>query len=117
MRVCALVPLASLGRLLRSAGLSVTFASDGEEAMAHLAGSTPDLILLDLSLPHADGFEVLERIRADARNAAIPVIMLSGMSDAALRDRAIEGGASDLLPKLGIDYATLPQRLLTYMVG
>src|SRR5437764_12405657 len=101
-----------LSRLLRVSGFIVTCAAGGEAALARLAESTPDLVLLDLSMPQIDGFEVLRRIRADARTADVPVVMLSAMSDAALRDRALEGGANDFLPKIGIDYATLPHRLM-----
>jgi len=103
---------AALARLLRAAGLAVTGASDGEEALARLTEFTPDLVFLDLSMPEIDGFELLRRIRADPRNKTIPVIMLSAMSDAALRQKAIDAGANDLWSKMDVDYATLPQRLM-----
>src|SRR4051794_11564428 len=99
-----------LRRLLRAHGFAATRAAGGAEAIARLAEFTPSLILLDLSMPDIDGLEVLRRIRADPRTAAVPVIMLSAMPDPAVRERAIGGGANDCWPKIGIDYATLPQR-------
>ena len=104
----------SLARLLRASRLSVACASGGADALARLAEFTPDLVLLDLSMPQIDGFEVLRRIRADRRTAAVPVIMLSAMLDPALRERAIGGGANDFWSKIGIDYASLPARLMAY---
>jgi CheY-like chemotaxis protein len=94
-----------LSRLLRASGFLVTCAAGGEAALFRLGESTPDLVLLDLSMPQIDGLEVLRRIRADARTADVPVVMLSATSDAAMRDRALNGGANDFLPKIGIDYA------------
>jgi CheY-like chemotaxis protein len=107
--------LASLDRLLRAAGLPVTCAAGGAAAISLLAGFTPDLVLLDLSMPRVDGFAVLRHIRADPRTAAVPVILFSAMSDRALRQRAIDAGANDFWSKVGFDYATLPRRLLALM--
>lgn len=58
-------------------------AEDGEDALACLIGEDaarrvdPDLVLLDLKLPGIDGFEVLRRLRADARGAFVPVVVLT----------------------------------------
>jgi len=63
----------------------IHLVQDGEEAMAFLARTgrdadtpLPDLVILDLSLPKGDGFQVLEAIKADARLKTIPVIVMSG---------------------------------------
>jgi len=63
----------------------ISLAEDGEEAMAYLARTgkeadapLPDLVILDLSLPKGDGFEVLEAIKSDPRLSGIPVIVMSG---------------------------------------
>jgi CheY-like chemotaxis protein len=111
-RVCA-----SLERLLRSAGLSATCALGGAAALSRLAEFTPDLVLVDLSMPQIDGFEVLRRVRADPRTASVPVIMFSAMSEPALRDRAIGAGANGFWSKVGFDYASLAERLMEFMVS
>lgn len=57
----------------------IIVARDGEEALAHLSGDAPlpALVLLDLKLPRVDGFEVLRRIRGDARTRLLPVVVLT----------------------------------------
>lgn len=73
---------------LRGAGVGcdIHVARDGVEAMAHLFGTAPDfraahplprIVLLDLQLPRVDGFTLLERIRADSRTKAVPVVVLT----------------------------------------
>jgi DNA-binding response OmpR family regulator len=57
----------------------------------------PDLVLLDIMLPEADGFEVCRRIRASG--SVVPVIMLTARGDDADRIRGLRGGADDYLPK------------------
>jgi CheY-like chemotaxis protein len=54
------------------------FAS-GPDALEALSGDHPDLILLDVGLPGMSGGEVLRRLRTDARTAAVPVVMLTGL--------------------------------------
>ena len=106
---------AGLSRLLRATGFSVTDAADGQEALARLAEFTPDLVLLDLVMPDIDGFEVLRHIRSEPRSATIPVIMLSASSDPTVRRQAADAGANEFLWKTGVDYGSLPQRLMAYM--
>ncbi len=85
---------------LKRAGFSVRRAVDGPLALEALAADPlPDLVLLDVMLPKIDGFEVLRRLRAEARTKDLPVIMVSSMSrdqDAA-RGRAL--GANDYIVK------------------
>jgi DNA-binding response OmpR family regulator len=88
------------GMVLKRAGFSVRRAVDGPLALEALAAEPlPDLVLLDVMLPKLDGFEVLRRIRADARTEGLPVIMVTSFSrdqDAA-RGRAL--GANDYIVK------------------
>lgn len=75
-------------------------AEGGEAALAVLAVSKVDLILLDILMPGMDGFEVLDVLRADKTLSSIPVLVISGMDgDMESVARAIELGATDFLPK------------------
>jgi CheY-like chemotaxis protein len=71
-----------LGRLLAlvfgSAGFETLVAKDGVSAMAEAVTKRPDAILLDVAMPHADGWTVLRRLRADQRTREIPVVLMSG---------------------------------------
>ena len=60
---------------LESKGYEVITAGDGREALQQLDAAKPDLIILDVSMPYADGFEVLEIIRSSPDTRDIPVIM------------------------------------------
>jgi DNA-binding response OmpR family regulator len=62
---------------LTQVGYQVQIAADGEEALARVAASKPDLVILDVMMPRLDGFEALKRLRADPSSAEIPVIMLT----------------------------------------
>jgi CheY-like chemotaxis protein len=87
-----------VAHLLRGEGFAVEFAADGQEALDRLARDPlPELILLDLMMPGMDGIEFRERQLADARLAAIPVIVISAQLDAMTTARAL--GAEDYLPK------------------
>lgn len=81
-------------RSLIAAGLSgsdcrVEGVADGESALERARQSQPDLILLDVGLPGINGREVLRRLKADGRTAAIPVLYLTGLEPAATDD--VEG--------------------------
>jgi len=64
--------------VLRGEGYTPVQAFDGQAALAHLADSTPDLILLDVMLPGLDGIEVCARIR---ETSGVPIIMLTAKGD------------------------------------
>lgn len=77
----------------------VRVATNGAKALELASVNPPDLILLDVMMPGLNGFEVLERIRADARLRHIPVIMISAVDEIDSVIRCIELGAEDYLPK------------------
>jgi DNA-binding response OmpR family regulator len=91
--------LEMLDTFVRSAGYEVKLAADGRSALAMMADSTPDLILLDAVMPDLDGFETCRRIKAGAA-AAIPVIFMTGLTDTEHVVQGLEAG--------GIDYVTKP---------
>jgi sigma-B regulation protein RsbU (phosphoserine phosphatase) len=88
-----------LARRLRALGHDVAIATNGREALEVLAGREMDLVLLDIMMPEMDGFQVLERLRADPERCHVPVIMISAVDETESVARAIELGATDYLPK------------------
>jgi putative two-component system response regulator len=88
-----------LARLLTRDGYTAECAADGEGALAAVAISPPDLILLDVNLPGIDGFEVCRTMKADPETRLIPIVLLTGLNDRERRIRGIEIGADDFLGK------------------
>jgi two-component system phosphate regulon response regulator PhoB len=84
---------------LDRAGFRVETAASGEEALARLRRSTPDLLVLDLMLPDLSGEEVCRRVRADPGLAGLPVIMLTAKSEEVDRVVGFELGADDYVTK------------------
>ena len=70
-----------LGDLLTFDGYNVQTARSGESALERVQESRPDLILMDILMPGMDGFEVCERLKADASTSDIPVVFVSSMND------------------------------------
>jgi class 3 adenylate cyclase len=88
-----------LFRRLSHDGHHVARADSGRRALEVLKVEAFDLILLDLLMPDLNGFEVLERLKADERWHDIPVIMISGLQETDSVIRCIEAGAEDYLAK------------------
>jgi phosphoserine phosphatase RsbU/P len=86
-------------RLTREGYTNLTTATNGREALDLLRSKRFDLILLDIMMPDMNGYEVLERMKADAELRNIPVIMISALSEIDSVIRCIELGAEDYLPK------------------
>ena len=88
-------------RALLKAGYQVIVAEDGESALRSAKEGTPDLILLDLLLPKMSGLEVLTRLKHSRATAAIPVIILTVLSERN-RQKLMDAGAEDYLEKNAI---------------
>jgi sigma-B regulation protein RsbU (phosphoserine phosphatase) len=86
-------------RLAREGYTDVATANDGQQALALLEERRFDLVLLDIMMPGLNGYQVLERLRADARLRHIPVIMISAVDQMDSVIRCIELGAEDYLAK------------------
>lgn len=78
---------------LRRQGYAVTTASDGEEALQLIRSERPDIIVLDLIMPKLQGFDVLQVLKQDSITAAIPVIVLSSLSQEQDKQEALDLGA------------------------
>lgn len=103
-----------VGEILLSAGShQVETAADGLEALAKLELGV-DLMLLDLSMPGMDGFEVLSRVRALPAHADLPVIIMTGLTGRFRQMEAMRAGASDFLSK-PFEPAELISRVRAYL--
>jgi CheY-like chemotaxis protein len=84
-----------LSRRLERKGYSVVMAVDGGEGVEKAASETPDIILMDMSLPVLDGWEATRKVKANPATKRIPVIALTAHAMAGDRDKTIEAGCDD----------------------
>jgi PAS domain S-box-containing protein len=85
--------------LLQKSGLKVLVAKTGESAIEKLQNVSPDLILLDVRMPGIDGFETCRHIKASPKTQDIPVIFMTGISEAKDRIEGLKLGAVDYITK------------------
>ncbi len=78
---------------LRRQGYDVATASDGEEALQLIRSERPDMIVLDLIMPKLQGFDVLTILKQDTLTSAIPVIVLSSLTQEQDKQEALDLGA------------------------
>lgn len=74
-------------------------AENGAEGLEIMRSERPDLVLLDLSMPVMDGWQVLDAVRADPVLATTPIVVLSAHAMTSDRERAIAAGAADFMTK------------------
>ena len=84
-----------LSRRLIRKGYEVVIALDGQEGVAMAESESPDLILMDMSLPLIDGWEATRRIKATEQLNTIPIIALTAHAITTDRDKALEAGCDD----------------------
>ena len=95
----------ALMRLMRSVGLSVETFGSGPEFLKSIETHLPDCVVLDLHMPHMDGFNVQAHLAQ--KYAALPVIIITGHDLPQARERAMAGGASAFLRKPVLDRTLL----------
>src|SRR5258705_4110330 len=88
-----------VARYLDKAGFVTERAATGRDALTSIGARMPDLMVLDLMLPHVDGFEVCRAVRAHEVTAALPIIMLTARAEESERIVGLELGADDYLAK------------------
>ena len=88
-----------LARLLRSAGYQVTTVTDGQVALDAVRAGAPDLVITDVMMPRLDGLGLVAALRADARTAAVPVLLLSARAGEEASIEGLRAGADDYLVK------------------
>jgi two-component system, cell cycle response regulator len=89
-----------ISSLLEEQGYAVACANNGAVALEKISEFLPDLVLLDITMPIFDGYEVCQRLKADSKTADIPVIFLSGLDEVIDKIKAFQVG--------GVDYLTKP---------
>ena len=95
-------------------GHEIIEAHDGSEALLQAELAKPDLILLDVNMPVLNGFEVLERLRANPQLAAIKVVALTAYAMRGDREKALEAGFDGYLTK-PIDIQTLTETITAFL--
>jgi chemosensory pili system protein ChpA (sensor histidine kinase/response regulator) len=86
-------------RLLQREGYRVAMAADGLQALERLAEERPSVVLSDIEMPRMDGFDLARNIRADARLASLPIIMITSRIAEKHREHAKELGVDHYLGK------------------
>jgi two-component system cell cycle response regulator DivK len=84
-----------LSRRLERRGYQVVIAVDGQQGLDMARSEKPELLLLDMSLPIVDGWEVARQLKADAATRAVPIIALTAHAMSGDRERALEAGCDD----------------------
>ena len=84
-----------LTRRLKKKGFEVLVAEDGQQGVEMALSESPDLILMDLSLPIMDGWEATKNIKADEKGKSIPIIALSAHAMEEHKKSAMEAGCND----------------------
>ena len=84
-----------LSRRLMRKGFDVEMAVDGQEGVEKSKSISPNLILMDLSLPILDGWEATKAIKGDPDTENIPIIALTAHAMAGDREKALEAGANE----------------------
>jgi two-component system cell cycle response regulator DivK len=84
-----------LSRRLERRGYQVLIAVDGQQGVDMALAESPDLILMDMSLPVLDGWEASRRLKGEAKTRGIPIIALTAHAMAGDREKALEAGCND----------------------
>jgi|SRR3989344_2050084 len=107
----------ALKERLEQEGFEVTLAQNGQEGLLRAANEKPDLILLDLIMPHMDGITMLQRLREDEWGKLAKVIILSNLSDDNALARSMEKGVYDYLVKTDWKLEDVVAKIKERLVG
>ncbi len=105
-----------LSRRLTRKGFTVVMAVDGRQGVDMAASESPDLILMDMSLPELDGWEATRQIKASQMTREIPVIALTAHAMSDDRRKALEAGCDDYDTK-PVDLPRLLDKIETLVAG
>lgn len=99
---------------LKEQGFEVYTASDGNEGLQQVKKINPELIILDIIMPHVDGFEVLMTLSQDQTLKKIPVIVFSTLGQEQDMIKAKKLGAVDYIDKSTFDFNSLKSKILSH---
>lgn len=100
---------------LGNAGFDTFPVRDGEEAVGVIQKEKPDLILLDLMLPHKSGFEILTDLKKDEKLKDIPVLILTNLGQEEEKQRGLNMGANEYLVKTDIKLEEVVEKINRYL--
>jgi two-component system, OmpR family, response regulator MprA len=95
---------AMLTRMLHGEGYAPLEARNGVEALEKLGEYSPDLIIMDLNMPHLDGLTTAERIRQYRAKQTVPIVAITAFDTFGMKEAALEAGCNEyMLKPLDID--------------
>mgnify|MGYP003959232733 FL=1 len=103
-----------LARRLTRKGYEIVFAEDGQQAVDKTTSETPDIILMDMSLPVMDGWEATRIIKSDATVKQIPIIGLSAHATSGDREKGLEAGCDEYETK-PVDFPALLDKINSFL--
>lgn len=101
-------------KVLKNRGYQIIEARDGEEALEKALAEKPDLILMDISIPKINGYEVTRRLKSQADFKATPIIALTAHAMKGDKEKALEAGCDGYISK-PINVHELPDQIKSYM--
>jgi two-component system chemotaxis sensor kinase CheA len=93
--------------ILEAAGYQVTTAIDGRQALEKLEAGSFDLVVMDVQMPHMDGFSVTQHLRESAQYRLFPIILVTSLDSREDREHGMRAGADAYIVKRGFDQAEL----------
>ena len=103
-----------LSRRLKKKGFEVVMAFDGKQGVEMASEQSPEIILLDMSLPVMDGWEAAGHLKSDPQTKNIPIIALTAHAMAGDKENALEAGCDDYDTK-PVDFKRLLQKIDNFL--
>ena len=103
-------------KVLKNRGYQMVEAVDGEDALEKAESENPDIILLDISIPKLDGYEVTRRLKSREKFKNIPIIALTAHAMKGDKEKALQAGYDGYISK-PISVHELPEQIKSYLKG
>jgi two-component system cell cycle response regulator DivK len=103
-------------KVLKNRGYQIVEAVDGEDALEKAESENPDIILLDISIPKLDGYEVTRRLKSREKFKNIPIIALTAHAMKGDKEKALQAGYDGYISK-PISVHELPEQIKSYLKG